>query len=1230
MDIVSTYDFTRAQGRATYDGRPSQDSRYQKDIELGNLPLPAARQQDVSAQNNQHFQQGSAETLVQTSNKPRDATKSARPRTAARSWWVCITWSLTWWIPTCCIATVFGKRRPDVQMAWREKVALCVIIFLMCATMLFFIIGLGRILCPRQNVLSEGEVSQFNTLAEPFVVVFGNYYRIADVVQSHVLGGNAYLGAPAFMSTVLGRDVSAMFYPSRLPEKYCPGMNLPAGWDNVYNRNNQGTPQIWYGHLQSSPVNNKTIDYLANMAYMKKGQIARSKEWISSFLDSDGNHKIIVAWGKVYDITTYYDPSNVGAQATSPGFFGNLVKQIFDAFSQSSNRGRDATDTLNQLKEPRYGGPVFFAQFRTCMDNMFYTGVVDTRTDLKCVLPNYIMLAASCVLVLVIGFKFVGALQLNGRSNPEDHTKFVICQVPCYTEGEDSLRRTINSLACTQYSDSRKLLFIICDGMIIGAGNDRPTPRIVLDILGVDEDVDPEPQSFQSLGKASKQHNMGKVYSGLYDVEGHLVPFIVIVKVGTPSERVKPGNRGKRDSQLVLMRFLNRVHFAAPLAPLELEMFHHMKNIIGVPPMMYEYVLMVDADTEVLPDSLNMLVSSMIIDGNIMGICGETQLSNENDSWVTMIQVYEYYISHHLSKAFESLFGSVTCLPGCFCMYRLRSSNGKNTPLLVSPQVLADYSENNVDTLHLKNLLELGEDRYLTTLLLKHFPTLKTKFVQGALCQTGAPDRWSVLLSQRRRWINSTVHNLFELVFLSELCGVCCFSMRFVVLIDLFATFLQPASIIYVLYLIYVAAFDKATAFPMISLIMLACIYGLQMIIFLIKREWQHVGWMIIYILAMPVFGFFVPLYAFWHFDDFSWGNTRLAAGAGGDAGAEHGGSKRGGYADDAEMFDPQSIPVESWESYEARAGWVQAAGTSTGYATADADRIMATALLTDLERRDSNMRLDDQVDAVSIGSRSAGLAYQGQQQMSTAAAGGGPRLGSTRSSRPIQYPPPLMMPAAPPAAGAVADSASIYTRHRHHRETDRMSQTSHSSHGSHHSHGSHGSHGSHRKHAARQHAANTSYRSQGSQGVGSSQPYKPQAYYDPLHPSSAHPRSQLNQQSVSSPQSAGVMYPPQALVATSSPMSPTSSTVQHQPLPLLPLSTRSQPPSQASQLQPPMADRGRILEAVQSFIQASDLSTITKRHVRERVMQELGLDAVASRRVVDDCIRTVLADLDG
>lgn len=39
---------------------------------------------------------------------------------------------------------------------------------------------------------------------------------------------------------------------------------------------------------------------------------------------------------------------------------------------------------------------------------------------------------------------------------------------------------------------------------------------------------------------------------------------------------------------------------------------------------------------------------------------------------------------------------------------------------------------------------------------------------------------------------------------------------------------------------------------------------------------------MLIYILAMPVFAFYLPLYSFWHFDDFSWGNTRLVVGENG------------------------------------------------------------------------------------------------------------------------------------------------------------------------------------------------------------------------------------------------------------------------------------------------------------------------------------------------------------
>lgn len=136
----------------------------------------------------------------------------------------------------------------------------------------------------------------------------------------------------------------------------------------------------------------------------------------------------------------------------------------------------------------------------------------------------YVPLCQSVAIRLTLSLLVLSALQLSPKRSPEMQDKFILCQIPCYTEGEDSLRRTLDSLASLNYDDKRKLLFIICDGNIIGSGNDRTTPRIVLDILGVDPKLDPEPLLFKSIGEGSKQLNYGKVYSGLYEFEGHVVP----------------------------------------------------------------------------------------------------------------------------------------------------------------------------------------------------------------------------------------------------------------------------------------------------------------------------------------------------------------------------------------------------------------------------------------------------------------------------------------------------------------------------------------------------------------------------------------------------------------------------------------------------------------------------------------------------------------------------------
>ena len=238
-------------------------------------------------------------------------------------------------------------------------------------------------------------------------------------------------------------------------------------------------------------------------------------------------------------------------------------------------------------------------------------------------------------------------------------------------------------------------------------------------------------------------------------------------------------------------------------------------------------------------------------------------------------------------------------------MYRLRTAD-RGRPLIISDKVIGEYSDCNVDTLHKKNLLALGEDRYLTTLMTKHFPSMSYKFVPHAFASTAAPDTWSVLLSQRRRWINSTIHNLAELVKLRDLCGFCCFSMRFVVFIDLFGTIILPATCCYLGYLLYRIG-THSGQFPLISIIMIAAVYGLQAIIFIMRRQWQHVGWMIIYICAFPIYSFVLPVFSFWNQDNFSWGNTRIVIG-------EKGNKQIVALED--EGFDPRSVPLQRWDDY--------------------------------------------------------------------------------------------------------------------------------------------------------------------------------------------------------------------------------------------------------------------------------------------------------------------------
>jgi chitin synthase len=64
---------------------------------------------------------------------------------------------------------------------------------------------------------------------------------------------------------------------------------------------------------------------------------------------------------------------------------------------------------------------------------------------------------------------------------------------------------------------------------------------------------------------------------------------------------------------------------------------------------------------------------------------------------------------------------------------------------------------------------------------------------------------------------------------------------------------------------------------------------------------------MFFYLFALPVYAFLLPIYSFWHFDDFSWGNTRVVVGD----------TQRKIIATDEEKFDEKMIPMKKWSVYE-------------------------------------------------------------------------------------------------------------------------------------------------------------------------------------------------------------------------------------------------------------------------------------------------------------------------
>ncbi|KAJ7039261.1 glycosyltransferase family 2 protein [Mycena alexandri] len=897
-------------------------------------------------------------------NPPGDSTASSgQSDYQGSNAWRITSLVLTFWAPGVLLDKLGGMHDKQIRQAWREKMALCIIIAIMCAVIAFITVGFQRVLCTNTTAVTSDSFVGVGSIPGTLGVQ-GIIYNVTNAKSP------ANVSFPALSKQLPGQDITQLFTRTAANYPKCAGLTARAALDDPCTT------------LTPCQFPSLTLASTFTALGFNATRFTVGYDW-----DQVGTSlNYIVLDGAVLNMAGYMKnhPSPIPSDAVD-----TALRTLLS--NPNSASGKDGTRLFSSRPDLKPAIP--------CLQQRYYAGNIDKITP-GCFITSLVLYVGLGVILGLVMVRFVMAIIFKWFmsrkliQNPDSHSLdrravshavmpaganvsvdnrngtapwsngqrklaksgpprpqqalastsalaatssrtlvgatetapvmslaqigaelFAVCLITCYSEGEESIRTTLDAISKTDYSDARKLMFVVCDGMITGAGEKRSTPDLCVSLLDSDPRFgEPIPMTYGSVGSGSKAQNRAMVYAGHYTVAGRRTPTVVIVKCGTEAEAAsdkKPGNRGKRDSQLILMHFFSRVTYNDRMTPLDFDLFRKLHILMGVTPDFFEVCLMVDADTTVFPESLRNLVNCMHYDQMIMGVCGETRIANKRTSWVTAIQVFEYFISHHLAKSFESLFGGVSCLPGCFSMFRLKARKAAGddwVPLIIKPELVKEYSQSEVTTLHQKNLLLLGEDRFLTTILLRTFPNRKMMFLPQARCRTIVPDTFSVLLSQRRRWINSTIHNLMELVLVRNLAGTFCFSMQFVVFMDLLGTVVLPIAIALTYILIVGTALSPPKSFEeAIPVILLVAVLGLPAILILFTTgKIVYVFWMMIYLVALPVWNFLLPVYAFWHFDDFSWGETRKVEGE----------AKGKGHEDGAGVVGA-AVPMRRWEDWE-------------------------------------------------------------------------------------------------------------------------------------------------------------------------------------------------------------------------------------------------------------------------------------------------------------------------
>lgn len=461
---------------------------------------------------------------------------------------------VTFWAPAVLLESLGGLKDKNMRQAWREKIALCFIIILLCGCVGFLTVGFQKVLCPE----TAASLSKFlragtapNTLG-----VQGVLYNVTKIPAVQGVDINQLLKSP-------GQDITTLFQRSAASFTSCKGLSFRAAVEEPCSGVDCPLPAL-------------SANTLSSLGFVKTNFIV-GYDWDQ--VASLQNYFVID--GAVLNMNSYMKlhPSSIPHDSVDAA-----IRTVLQSMPGTS--GRDATRLFYYHNDVRQAVP--------CLMERYFAGNIDKITP-GCFVSQLVLYAGLIVILSLVMVRFVmacffnwflseklagppdtmslnrsaispavmpeganvsidnpngtapwagpaGAKKLSKQSKsarslasststligPESAAPivslaqigaelFAVCLVTCYSEGEESLRTTLDSISTTTYADARKLLFVVADGMITGAGEKRSTPDICVSLLDADPRFgNPVPMSYMAVGTGAKAENRAMVYAGHY------------------------------------------------------------------------------------------------------------------------------------------------------------------------------------------------------------------------------------------------------------------------------------------------------------------------------------------------------------------------------------------------------------------------------------------------------------------------------------------------------------------------------------------------------------------------------------------------------------------------------------------------------------------------------------------------------------------------------------------